>query len=172
MKVQPDQVQVGRRYRPGYRLVPGGQGKAELAVNDTGGIILVGVGVYPRSQAQQDIGDTPLLPGNLTQHRQFLKIVRYDAAHPPLQGLPQLIGRLVIAVEVYPVHGEVNRPGNAHFPAGNHVQSQSLFFQEERQSLIDEGFTGINDNRVRIALAEFRDELGTLAAQAKLIKNI
>ena len=62
--------------------------------------------------------------------------------------------------------------GNTQLPTRDHIQPQPLLFQDESQCLIYKGFTSINNGSVSITLTKFRFELGTLIAQAKLIKDI
>jgi len=62
--------------------------------------------------------------------------------------------------------------GDAEFSPVDYVESQSLFLKYNSQSSIQESFGGINDQGIRVILAELILEFTALLAEGGLIEKI
>jgi len=60
----------------------------------------------------------------------------------------------------------------AEFSPGDDVESQTILFKYESQSSVQEGFGGINDQRIRIIFTELVLEFTALTTEGKLIEKI
>jgi hypothetical protein len=62
--------------------------------------------------------------------------------------------------------------GDAKFPSRDDVESQALFLKYESQSPVQEGFRGIDDQRIRIIFTELVFKFMALMAEGGLIEKI
>jgi hypothetical protein len=62
--------------------------------------------------------------------------------------------------------------GDAKLSPGDDIESQAFFLKYESQSPVQEGFGGINDQRIRIMLTELVFEFTALMAEGGLIEKI
>jgi hypothetical protein len=62
--------------------------------------------------------------------------------------------------------------GDAKFSPRDDVESQAFFLKYKSQSSVQEGFGGINDQRIRIMLTELVFEFTALMAESGLIEKI
>ncbi len=76
---------------------------------------------------------------------QLVVAVHDDAADAELQGLAQLRGRLVVAVQHQSVRRDAGRDGDVQLAARRHVQPQALLVHESGHGAAQEGLGGVDD---------------------------
>jgi hypothetical protein len=62
--------------------------------------------------------------------------------------------------------------GDAEFSPGDDIESQALFLEYESQSLVQEGFGGINNQGIRMIFAELVFKFTAPMAEGGLIEKI
>jgi hypothetical protein len=75
-------------------------------------------------------------------------------------------------MEIDLVQRKIHGMGDAKFSPGDDIQSQALFLQYESQSLVQEGFGGINDQGIRMVFTERVFKFTALMAEGGLIEKI
>ena len=106
------------------------------------------------------------------QELQLVQVVDHHPADAVFQRLPQLLLRLVVAVEGDPLGREVHRAGDGELAAGDDVQAHLLLGQEGGQGSAQVGLGGVADAAIGVAAAELRPELAALVAQGLLVEDV
>ena len=169
MRVDADQLDAGHELQRGNSLGrgPGGDGEAELRILLPGPHELVGVrldaGRHPR-QHLRPVGSRRCGLQEGTQARHLVERVDDDPAHAVLQGRPQLVDRLVVAVEDQPRRGDARGESDMELPAGCDVEVHPLVLSQTGHGAAQESFGGVGD-----AVAPRRDRLPARMAQMLLV---
>ena len=129
-------------------------GEAELRVLATGADVLVGVGLNAGGDAHVHVLHHAEAPGDLVHAGQLDAGIKHDAPHAGGDGLFQLVGRLVVAVDEHALHGEVYRAGAGQLAAARHIQAQPLGLGDAHHFLVQERLRRVNDVGILVAAAE------------------
>jgi hypothetical protein len=67
---------------------------------------------------------------------------------------------------------KIHGMGDAELSPGDHVESQSFFFEYKSQRPVQEGFAGIDDDGIRITFTELVIKFSALLAESEFIEKI
>ena len=143
--VDPDQLDGRRVLRPRHRAggVAGGHTEAELRVDLSGADEVVGVRLDARRGPDEDLWPEPVVGMELREPVELVEAVDHDATHPGGPRVPQLLDRLVVAVEHEALGRNAGGQGHVQLAAGGHVEVHPLFVREARHRQAQEGLGGV-----------------------------
>ena len=138
----------------------------ELRIVLTGGDELVGVGVDPGRDPQQDVGrgSDPLL----VEHVEAVELVERvddDVTHTGRDRLTQLVDALVVAVQHARRGGHAGRQRDVELTAGRDVEQHPLLVREPRHRPAQERLRGVDGTLV----TERGDGLAAARPQVRLV---
>ena len=166
-----DEIDGGGGEGPVHGLAghPGGDREAELGVVMAGGHVLMGLGLDPGGDPEQHLGGgaaggAQAGGGQGVEPVELVETVDHDAAHPGLDGLAQLIDRLVVAVEHQPVGGDPSAETDMELSPAGHVDTETLLVGQAGHGPAEEGLGGVDGAR-----AEGGIGLGTTGPKVVLV---
>ena len=173
MEVESEKVEVGggEGLADGVGGVAGLDGEAELAVQDAGGGVDVGVGVNAGREPEQDGLHDAAPGGDVVEQVEFVEAVHDDASAADFEGVFELLGGLVVAVEIDAGHVGAGGYGHGEFATGDDVESESFFGDYLRNAGVDECLGCVEYAAVRVAGAEGVNELAAHAAQGGVVED-
>ena len=122
-----------------------GQPEAELGVVLTGADELVGVGLDPGGDAQEDLRHRQALGHQGLEPVQLVEGVDDDPADALGQGSTQLVGALVVAVQHQTVGGHARGAGDVVLAAGGDVEVAALVGRQSGHGRAEEGLGRVVD---------------------------
>ncbi|MNI63531.1 hypothetical protein D3C73_1189080 [compost metagenome] len=108
-----------------------------------GGIRMVGMRLYARSHAQQDVNCYFLAEGDGLQHVQLYQIVGYEAADPGINCHFDLIRCFVVAVKMDALSRKSGLQRGIQLTVRHNVQRQPFLVSQTAHRHYGEGFAGI-----------------------------
>ena len=174
MEVQANKVQIGAPKGHPYRLLGVARlhRESELAVQDARCRVDVGVGVDPRGDADHDLLDLSSFTRQTVKEVQLIEAVNNHPADAVFQGVPKLLGRLVVAVEVDVVRRIAHRRRDGKLAARHHVQPKPLLHHDAGQGRVDVGLAGVDHGGVGVSASELLDELPATAPKGLLVEDV
>ena len=117
-------------------------GTPELLVLDAGGQRRVGLPVHRGGEPDHD----PLLAaGQRTQPVDVVDRVQHDPTHPDVEGEPEFVVGLDVAVQQHPLRREARGDRERHLTARAHVQREPRLRGLPDQRLGEQGLSGVGD---------------------------
>ena len=164
--VDPDQLDRRRVLRPGHRAggVAGGHAEAELRVDLSGADEVVGVRLDAGRGPDEDLRPEPVVGMELREPVELVEAVDHDATHPGGPRLPQLLDRLVVAVEHEALGRNASGQGHVQLAAGGHIEVHPLLVRQARHGQAQEGLGGVGH-----AVAEGGDRLPAPTPEVGLV---
>ncbi|MNC31091.1 hypothetical protein D3C75_794010 [compost metagenome] len=120
--------------------------EAELRISlASGGIRMVGMRLYSRSHAQQNIHHHFLAQGDGLQHAKLYQIVDHEAADPGINRHFDLIRRFVVAVKMDALSRKPGLQSGIQLTVGHNVQRKPFLVSQTAHGHYGEGFAGIGN---------------------------
>ena len=168
MAVEPDEVDAvgGGRPLDGPLGIAVAEVEPELRIVLTGGDELVGVGVDPGRDPQQDVGRWS--DSLLVEHVEAIELVEGvddDVTHTRRDRLTQLVATLVVAVQHARRSGHAGRQRDVQLTAGRDVEQHPLFVREACHRPAQERLGGVDGTLV----TERGDGLAAARPQVRLV---
>ena len=150
MGVHPAEVDQAEVFEPagaGHSLVgrSAGEPEPELRVVLTGAHVLVGVGLHPGCDPQQDGGGLRSARGQAFEAVELVERIDHDARHRRCDRGPQLVVGLVVAVHHEPLGGNARAQGDVQLAAGGDVEVEALLVGQRGHGPAQEGLGGVGD---------------------------
>ena len=118
----------------------------------------------PGRDPEQHLGHEPVVGVERGEAVELVEAVDDDPADAGRAGRPQLVGRLVVAVEHEPVGGHAGGERDVELAAGGHVEVHALLVGEAGHGQAQERLGGVGD-----AVAEGGDRLAAAGPQVGLV---
>ena len=172
--MQPSELEVLRRQPAahGFGGVSGLDGEPELGVQDAGGGVNVGMGVNARGHPKEYVLFLSGVAGQPVQQVQFVEAVHHHPSDRMVQGFNQLLGGLVVAVEIDFVKRDAGADGGGQLAPGHHVEPHPLLLEQPGQRRVDVGLAGVADAAVGVTLSKLADELPAAGPNRLLVQNV
>ena len=160
MKVQPLKLQVTGGKGPPDCLcgVPCLDWDSELGVQDAGGGVRMGMRVDARRHPQEYFLHLAGIGGYPLQQFQLMEAVHHHPSNAVLHRLGQLLGTLVVPVEIYSLQRKASGPGDGQLTTGDYIQTQTLLVEYLGQRRVDIRFTSVDYPGSGMALPELLDK--------------
>ena len=108
----------------------------------------MGVGLHARRDPQQHHRSAATFGGQGVEAVQLVEAVHHDAPHPGVDGVGQLGGGLVVAVQHESLGREPGGQGHVQLAAGSHVEVQTLVAHQLRHGAAEKRLGRIGHSAV------------------------
>ena len=172
MKAQEVEGRRGQRLPHRRGGHPGSQREPKLRVGDARSGVAVRVRIDAGCDAQQDTLAASQAGGELGKQRQLVEVIDDDPADAGLQGLLELVARLIVAMKVDTLWRKVDGESGVQLAAGDDIQAHAFFVEEPEEALIDECFAGVNSIGCGITQAKLPKKRAALRSQRRFVEDV